>query len=201
MVAVAKLCPTLATPCTVACQVPQSMGILQARILKWVAISFSRARVLYSTTIPKNQFFGDQLSLQSNSHIHTWKWSLSVMSNSLRPHGLSNHPFWSQLAFSLLPFHHLFCCLEASQPRLNMNVVFQDAFLGKGPAANTHFCIGLLGSPLNWGPSALKRLGAIILFKNRAQMCNKAYTECVHPLAHFLITKPHVHYWKFRIRY
>ena len=67
-----------------------------------------------------------------------------------------------------------------------MNVVFQDAFLGKGPGANMHFCVGFLGSPLNWCPSALKRLEAIILFKNRAQMCNKAYTECVYPLVHFL---------------
>ena len=39
---VAKLCPTLATPWTVACQAPLNMGILQARILKRVAISFSR---------------------------------------------------------------------------------------------------------------------------------------------------------------
>ena len=30
------------TPCTIARQAPLSMGILQARILKWVAISFSR---------------------------------------------------------------------------------------------------------------------------------------------------------------
>ena len=30
------------TPGTVACQAPQSMGILQARILEWVAIPFSR---------------------------------------------------------------------------------------------------------------------------------------------------------------
>ena len=39
---VAKLCPTLETPWTVACQAPLSMGILQARILEWVAISFPR---------------------------------------------------------------------------------------------------------------------------------------------------------------
>ena len=39
---VTKLCPTLATPWTVACQAPLNMGILQARILKCVAISFSR---------------------------------------------------------------------------------------------------------------------------------------------------------------
>ena len=35
---VAKLCRPLATPWTVACQAPLSM----ARILEWVAISFSR---------------------------------------------------------------------------------------------------------------------------------------------------------------
>ena len=31
-----------ATPCTLACQASLSMGILQARILEWVAICFSR---------------------------------------------------------------------------------------------------------------------------------------------------------------
>ena len=39
---VAKSCPTLANPWTVACKVPLSMGVLQARILEWVAISSSR---------------------------------------------------------------------------------------------------------------------------------------------------------------
>ena len=41
---VAKSCPILATPWTVACQapLPESHGIFQARILKWVAISFFR---------------------------------------------------------------------------------------------------------------------------------------------------------------
>ena len=31
-----------ATPCTVVCQAPLSMGILQARILEWIATPFSR---------------------------------------------------------------------------------------------------------------------------------------------------------------
>ena len=35
-------CPTLVTPRTVAHQAPLSMGILQARILEWVAVSSSR---------------------------------------------------------------------------------------------------------------------------------------------------------------
>ena len=39
---VPKSCPTLETPCTVARQASLSLGILQARILEWVAISFSR---------------------------------------------------------------------------------------------------------------------------------------------------------------
>ena len=38
----AMSCPTLATPRTVAHQAPLTMGILQARILEWVAVSSSR---------------------------------------------------------------------------------------------------------------------------------------------------------------
>ena len=38
----AQLCLTPVTPWTVARQAPLSMGIVQARILKWVAISFCR---------------------------------------------------------------------------------------------------------------------------------------------------------------
>ena len=38
---VAKSCPTLATPWTIICQALLSMGILQARLLEWFAISFS----------------------------------------------------------------------------------------------------------------------------------------------------------------
>ena len=39
---VTKSCPTLATPWGVVCQAPLSMGILQAGVLEWVVISFSR---------------------------------------------------------------------------------------------------------------------------------------------------------------
>ena len=39
---VAKSCLTLAIPWTVACQAPSVHGILQARILAWVTIPFSR---------------------------------------------------------------------------------------------------------------------------------------------------------------
>ena len=51
------------------------------------------SRVFSNITVQKHQFFGVQLSLWSNSHIHTWcevKWSEShsVVSDSLWPHGL-----------------------------------------------------------------------------------------------------------------
>ena len=39
---IAKLCPTLMTPWTVARQAPLSLGFPQARILEWVAIFISR---------------------------------------------------------------------------------------------------------------------------------------------------------------
>ena len=39
---VAQSCLILSDPWTLACQAPLSMGILQARILKWVAMPSSR---------------------------------------------------------------------------------------------------------------------------------------------------------------
>ena len=39
----------------------------------WISLqSKGLARVFSSTTVQKHQFFGTQLSSQSNSHIHTW---------------------------------------------------------------------------------------------------------------------------------
>ena len=39
----------------------------------WISLQSKRlSRVFSNTTVPKHQFFGTQLSSQSNSHIHTW---------------------------------------------------------------------------------------------------------------------------------
>ena len=39
----------------------------------WISLQFKRfSRVFYNTIVQKYQFFSTQLSLQSNSHIHTW---------------------------------------------------------------------------------------------------------------------------------
>ena len=39
----------------------------------WISLQFKRlSRVFSNTTVQRHQFFGPQLSSQSNSHIHTW---------------------------------------------------------------------------------------------------------------------------------
>ena len=38
----------------------------------WISLQSKRLRVFSNTTVQKHQFFGTQLSSQSNSHIHTW---------------------------------------------------------------------------------------------------------------------------------
>ena len=39
----------------------------------WISLqSKGHSRVFFNTTVQKHQFFGAQLSLQFNSHIHTW---------------------------------------------------------------------------------------------------------------------------------
>ena len=39
----------------------------------WISLQFKElSRVFSNTTVQKHQFFGAQLSSQSNSHIHTW---------------------------------------------------------------------------------------------------------------------------------
>ena len=41
----------------------------------WISLrSKGLSRVFFNTTVQKHQFFCAQLSLQSNSHIHTWHW-------------------------------------------------------------------------------------------------------------------------------
>ena len=49
-------------------------GLISFRIdwLDLLAVSRRLSRVFSNTTVQKHQFFGTQLSSQSNSHIHTW---------------------------------------------------------------------------------------------------------------------------------
>ena len=77
---VANSCPTLATPCTVASPVFSVHGVFQARILEWVAISFSRGssrprdRTLIFCVV--DRFFtaeapGKPINIYTHTHTHT----------------------------------------------------------------------------------------------------------------------------------
>ena len=48
-------------------------GLISFRMTGWISLqSKGLSRVFSNTTVQKHQFFGTQLSSQSNSHIHTW---------------------------------------------------------------------------------------------------------------------------------
>ena len=48
-------------------------GLISFRMTGWISLhSKGLSRVFSNTTVQKHQFFSAQLSLQSNSHIHTW---------------------------------------------------------------------------------------------------------------------------------
>ena len=51
----------------------KSQGWSPSEWTGWISLqSKGRSRVFSNTTVQKHQFFGTQLSSQSNSHIHTW---------------------------------------------------------------------------------------------------------------------------------
>ena len=48
-------------------------GLISFSMTGWISLqSKGLSRVFSNTTVQKHQFFGAQLSSQSNSHIHTW---------------------------------------------------------------------------------------------------------------------------------
>ena len=50
-----------------------TQGLSPLEWTSWISLqSKGLSRVLSNTTVQKHQFFGAQLSSQSNSHIHTW---------------------------------------------------------------------------------------------------------------------------------
>ena len=51
----------------------KSQGWSPSEWTGWISLQFKGlSRVFSNTTVQKHQFFGTQLSSQSNSHIHTW---------------------------------------------------------------------------------------------------------------------------------
>ena len=90
---IAKLCPTLATLWTVARQAPLSMGMLQARILEWVASSFSRG-----SSRPGNQ---TQVSYIAGRFFTNWATRKAHLELSKLLKGGEN-PNWAKISFCFL---------------------------------------------------------------------------------------------------
>ena len=94
----------------------------------WISLqSKGLSRVFSNITVQKNQFFGTQLSLWSNSHIHTWllektsasQFSRSVASDSLWPHGPKHArpPVYHQLPeFTQTHVHWVCDTIQPSHP-------------------------------------------------------------------------------------
>ena len=117
-------CPTLCDPTDGSPPGSPGPGILQARTLEWVAISFSNAwkwkvKVKSLSLVrlfvtpwtaahqaPPSMGFSRQeywsgVPLPSPMHEREkWKWSRSVVSNSLRPHGLQPTRLLQSMGFS-----------------------------------------------------------------------------------------------------
>ena len=114
-----QLCPTLCDPLGCSCSGSSVHGISQARILEWVAISYSRG-----SSWPRNwtclccvSCIGRQI-LYSCTTWGSIQFSHSVVSDSLQPHGLQQArlpcPSWSLLKLmsieSVMPSNHLILC-------------------------------------------------------------------------------------------
>ena len=85
---VAQPCLTLSTPWTVTLQVPLSMGILQARILEWIAMPYSRESYRPGDWSQVSCVAGRFFTIWATREREREKKSSSVMSDSLHPDGL-----------------------------------------------------------------------------------------------------------------
>jgi len=95
---VAQLCSTLCNPMDCSLPAPLSMGILQARILEWVAMPSSRGssqhRYWTQVSCIADRFSTIWATRETHTHSvqfsHSIQFSHSVVSDSLWPHGLKH---------------------------------------------------------------------------------------------------------------
>ena len=98
------------------------------RWTSWISLqSKGLSRVFSSTTVQKHQFFGSQLSLQSNSHIYTWPLE--------KPWPWLDGPFFVGKVMSLL-FNMLSRLVITFLPR---NQRSPSSMVGTGAAAVQHW--------------------------------------------------------------
>ena len=84
----------------------QSQGWSPAEWTGWISLqSKGLSRVFSNTTVKKHQFFSTQLSLQSNSHIHTWPREKTTLTRQTFVDKVMSLPFntLSRLVITFLP--------------------------------------------------------------------------------------------------
>ena len=87
---VTQSCPTLCNPMD--CSLPGSLvhGIFQARILEWVAISFSRGSFQPRDRTQVSSIVGRCFTIWATRKAHENKWVIMGYCNSVIPHALQN---------------------------------------------------------------------------------------------------------------
>ena len=102
----------------------KSQGWSASEWTGWIFLqSRGLSRVFSNTTVQKHQFFGAQLSSQSNSHIHTWLLEKPLNHNNF--HG-SNHTGKQQYCLSLKQdIRHLFPFLSNRRNEKSIILSFQ----------------------------------------------------------------------------
>ena len=127
---VAKSCPALKTPWAVACQVPSVQGMSQARILEWVAISFSRGS---SLSRDKYTCFPSLYPLPSHpSRLSAPDWAPSVI-QPLSPsyftsgEGCFNTPLSIHPTLSFPHCVHKSVCLYSCPANRFINTIFLNS--------------------------------------------------------------------------
>ena len=84
-------CPSRATPSTVARQAPLSMGILQARILEWVAMPSSRGSSQPSDQTQVSHFAGGFFTIWATKKAQSSAWHFGNRSPKVKVHSWALH--------------------------------------------------------------------------------------------------------------
>ena len=148
---VAKSCHTLATPWTAACQAPLSMGFSMARILEWVAISFTRG-----SSQPRDQTF---CLLYWQADFYSWATRKAFcgclpVTNPLHSHSQPNLRSWLLHEARPLDTSHLIYILPQMKSwtitiRISPEVHAKNKSQRPQPSS-LHLKLRFL-HPLNWG--------------------------------------------------
>ena len=154
---VAKLCLTLTTPWTVTCQAPLSMEISQARMLDWVAISFSNMCVSISKSLSTfNAHFLKVLFMLYSLGPRHRIWFLAVQASCIFSIGYHKGPQQNQIEDkadwgSLLSLFWFNLCVSIPTPESWRTFAwFISVFVSEVPGVWQKCSVAVLGEIYAW---------------------------------------------------